>query len=172
MVSIRDARSLVLNRSTPKGSAVAGYRANIQTRAEPRSVFAYLSRFDRAADWDPGVSAGSMLTPEPVGVGSRFRLDATFLGRTIPLVYEVKEFDAPRRIVLEAQTPTFRSIDTISFSESPDADGTGTLVVYDARLEAKGPLRVADSILGLLFRRIGDRAASGLRDRLQEVPPS
>jgi Polyketide cyclase / dehydrase and lipid transport len=155
-----------------EATIVARYRANIQTRADPRFVFTYLSRFDRAADWDPGVSAGAMLTPEPVGIGSRFRLDATFLGRTLPLVYEITAFDAPRRIVLTADAPTFRSTDTIVVSEAPDADSPGTLVVYDAVLEAKGPLRIADPVLGLLFRRIGDRAASGLRERLNQVPLS
>lgn len=151
---------------------MASYRASIQTRADARFVFTYLSRFDRAADWDPGVSAGAMLTPEPVGIGSRFRLDATFLGRTLPLVYEITGFDAPERIVLTADTPTFRSTDTIVVTESPAADGPGALVVYDAVLEAKGALRIADPILGLPFRRIGDRAASGLRERLNQVPPS
>ncbi len=151
---------------------MAGYQASIQTRADARFVFTYLSRFDRAADWDPGVSAGAMLTPEPVGIGSRFRLDATFFGRTLPLVYEITVFDAPRRIVLTADAPTFRSTDTIVVTEAPEADGPGALVVYDAVLEAKGPLRIAGPLLGLLFRRIGDRAAAGLRERLNQVPPS
>ena len=60
------------------------YRSSIQTPAGPAEAFAYLSRFDRAAEWDPGVEQGEMLTPEPVGIGSRFRLVARFLGRPCP----------------------------------------------------------------------------------------
>ena len=41
--------------------------------------------------------------------------------------------------------------------------GAGTSVTYDADLRLKGPLgRLMDPLLGLAFRRIGDRAAVGL----------
>ena len=45
--------------------------------------------------------------------------------------------------------------------------GAGTSVTYDADLRLKGPLgRLMDPLLGLAFRRIGDRAAAGLRNAL------
>ena len=70
---------------------MAHYVARIPVSVTRSAAFAYLSRFDRAAEWDPGVEAGEMVTPEPVGVGSRFRLVARFLGRRIPLDYEIVE---------------------------------------------------------------------------------
>ncbi len=149
---------------------MARYRASMHSPTDPRSVFAYLSRFDRAVEWDPGVTAGQMLTDEPVGIGSKFRLDARFLGRTLPLVYEIVTFDPPNRIVLRAQTAAIRSTDTISFAEAPGETAPGTVVVYEALLEGKGPLRFAEPAISLLFRRIGDRAAAGLRARLLELP--
>lgn len=145
---------------------MAAYRAALRTPLEPSAAFADLSRFDRAAQWDPGVAHGEMLTPEPVGVGSRFRLGAKFLGRTLPLDYEIVELDAPSRIVVRAETTTFRSTDTITFT----ADGSGTLVGYDAVLEPKGVARIAEPLLAVMFRRIGDRAAAGLREHLHAVP--
>ena len=63
---------------------MAHYVARVPVPVTRSAAFAYLSRFDRAAEWDPGVEAGEMLTPGPVGVGSRFRLVARFLGRRIP----------------------------------------------------------------------------------------
>lgn len=136
-------------------------------------VFSDLSHFDRAAEWDPGVVEGTMLTPEPVGCGSRFALRAGFLGRTIPLEYEIIEFEPSTRVVLRAETPLMRSIDTITFASVPAAPATddamsgATLVTYDARLEPKGPARLARPLLALAFRRIGARAAVGLRERLR-----
>ena len=44
-----------------------------------------------------------MVTPEPVGLGSVFALDAVFLGNTVPLRYEITDFDPPHRVVLAAE---------------------------------------------------------------------
>ena len=149
------------------------YLTHITTDIGRDQVFSDLSRFDRAADWDPGVAEGTMLTPEPVGRGSRFALRAAFLGRTIPLEYEIIEFEPGARVVLRAETPLVRSIDTITFastsagSSADDATSGGTIVTYDARLEPKGLARLGSPLLALAFRHIGDRAALGLRKRLR-----
>ena len=137
---------------------MAHYVATIPVSITRSAAFAYLSRFDRAAEWDPGVEAGEMLTPEPVGLGSRFRLVARFGGRRIPLDYEVVDFDRDERIVLRAENRSVRSVDTITFRD----DELGTVVVYDAQLDAKGLGRLTDPVLAIVFRRIGDRAAAGL----------
>ena len=144
---------------------MAHYVARIPVSATRSAAFAYLSRFDRAAEWDPGVAAGEMLTPEPVGAGSRFRLVARFLGRRIPLDYEIVEYDRDERIVLRAENHSVRSVDTITFED----DDQGSVVVYDARLDAKGIGRLADPLLAMVFRRIGDRAAAGLHTGLAAV---
>jgi uncharacterized protein YndB with AHSA1/START domain len=139
------------------------------------TAFGYLARFDRAQDWDPGVETAEMITPEPVGPGSRFRLVAGFLGRRIPLEYEIIEFEPDTRIVLRAENDSVLSVDTITFADGADGgtdDGTGregSVVVYDARLDAKGAARLLDPLLALVFRRIGDRAAAGLRTHLSAV---
>jgi hypothetical protein len=144
---------------------MARYTARIPISTTRAAAFAYLSRFDRAAEWDPGVESGEMLTPEPVNVGSRFHLVARFLGRRIPLEYEVVEFDRDERIVLRAENASVRSLDTITF----EAADHGSVVVYDAKLDARGIGRLFDPLLGVVFRRIGDRAAAGLRTHLKAV---
>jgi hypothetical protein len=144
---------------------MAHYVARIPVSLSRSAAFSYLSRFDRAAEWDPGVEAGEMLTPEPVGVGSRFRLVARFLGRRIPLDYEIVEYERDERIVLRAENRSVRSVDTIMFQD----DERDTFVVYDAQLDAKGIGRLADPLLAIVFRRIGDRAAAGLRTHLSAV---
>jgi hypothetical protein len=144
---------------------MAHYVATIPVSRTRADAFAYLSRFDRAEEWDPGVDTGEMLTPEPVGVGSRFRLVARFLGRRIPLEYEIVEYDRDERIVLRAENRSIKSVDTIAVR---NGDG-GTVVIYDARLDAKGIGRLADPLLSIAFRRIGDRAAAGLGRTLSAV---
>ena len=109
-----------------------------------------------------------MLTPEPVGLGTRFELVARFVGRRVPLEYEIVEFEPGRRVVLRAENASIRSTDTISFH----AEGSGTRVVYDALLESKRAGRVVGPVLGLVFGRIADRAATGLRRALTAVQSS
>ena len=52
----------------------------------------------------------------------------------------------------------FRSIDTISAT----GDDNGSDVTYDATLELRSPFAILDPLLGLAFKRIGDKAAAGL----------
>jgi polyketide cyclase/dehydrase/lipid transport protein len=144
---------------------MARYVAEVRVPVTRSAAFAYLSRFDRAAEWDPGTAAGEMVTPEPVGVGSRFHLVTRFLNRSIPLDYEIEEYEPEERIVLRAENRSIRSVDTITFVD----DVRGAVVGYDAQLDAKGVWRLADPILSIAFRRIGDRAAAGLRARLSRV---
>lgn len=122
-------------------------------------TFAYLSRFSSAAEWDPGVSSARMVTPDPVGLGSAFELDAVFLGNTVPLRYEITEFNPPHRVVLVAENASVRSTDQMTFTEGPSG---GTVVQYDADLALQGVARLAAPIFALAFRRIGDRASEGL----------
>ncbi len=145
---------------------MARYRTTVHSSSAVESTFAYLSRFDHAAEWDPGVGSATMLTDEPVRAGSRFGLVIRLLGTSAPMEYEIVEFDPPGRVVLRSETGRLRSIDTITVT----AVGPGALVDYDARLEARGVLRVADPLLAVLFRRIAARSGSGLRDRLASVP--
>ena len=137
---------------------MAHYRTEIVATTNVEDTFAYLSRFDRAAEWDPGVASATMLTTEPVTLGSRFRLLARFAGRTIPLEYEIVDFDPNRRVILRAENPFIRSTDTISFA----AEGSSTRVVYDALLEPKRARWLVKPVLDRSFGRIGDRAAAGL----------
>ena len=108
------------------------------------------------------------LTEDRLSVGSRFEVISSFLGREVPLTYETIEIESPRRVLLRAETPTAVSLDELTFDLRP---GGGTIVTYDADVRLKGPLRPFDLPLRLAFRRLGDQARDGLRNRLAEVPP-
>ena len=144
---------------------MAHYATTVTSRGSPTEVFEYLADFSSTAEWDPGVSEARSLTDEPLRVGARFHVVADFLGRRVPLEYRTVEIDPPRRVVLRAETPTVVSEDTITVSALP---GSGAQVRYDARLRLRGALRIADPVLGLLFRRVGDRAKAGLAATLAD----
>jgi hypothetical protein len=149
---------------------MAHYSTTITTPLPIHHAFSYVSRFDRTVEWDPGIAAATMLTDEPVRPGSRFALEARFLGRSVPLVYEIVELRPDTLVVLRAENAYVRSVDTISFDTVMSAGGTtATTVTYDARLEPKGAMKLAAPLLAVAFRRVGDRAADGLRRQLTAV---
>lgn len=78
------------------------------------------------------------------------------------LRYEVSEWEQPRRLVVRAETSTLSSVDEILVVPAPD----GATVTYDAELRFRGVLRFANPVLGVVFARIGGRAAAGLRRAL------
>ena len=135
------------------------YRTEIRTARPPEQVFDYLARFSSVAEWDASVVSAEMLTPEPVEAGSEFKVVVRSFGRQLPFVYRISTFDRPHVVTLVADTGRLRSEDTITVAP----DGDGSTVVYDACLTAKGVARLANPLLAISLRRIGDAAAAGLR---------
>lgn len=83
------------------------------------------------------------------------------------LTYRIVEYDPPRAVTFIGENATVISRDRITFETTTD----GTRVTYDADLALKGPLRIADPLLGLAFNRVGDRALDGLRQTLALARP-
>ncbi len=146
---------------------MARYTASIETPRPPAETFAYLSDFSTTEEWDPSVVEAERLGDTPVGEGTEFRVVADFLGRKAALTYRIVEFEPGEAVTLRGENATVVSLDRITFEPT---DG-GTRVTYDADLALKGPLRFADPLLGLAFKRVGDRALEGLRETLGSRRP-
>lgn len=146
---------------------MAHYNASVETPRLPDEVFAYLSDFSTTEEWDPGVIEAERVGDAPVSQGTEFRLVAEFLGRKTPLTYRIIEHDPPNAVTFRGESSTVISLDRITFEPS---DG-GTRITYDADLALKGPLKLADPLLGLAFNRVGDRALTGLRNTLGTQQP-
>jgi Polyketide cyclase / dehydrase and lipid transport/Fasciclin domain len=132
-----------------------------------RDVAAYLSDFSMTREWDPGVVAAQRLDDRPVALGSRFRIVARFLGRRAELTYEIIRHDVDELVTLRGENATVSRSTRCASADTPEA---GTRAIYEADLTLKGPLRVLDPALGLAFDRVGERAAAGLRARLERRP--
>jgi hypothetical protein len=143
-------------------SSMARYATTIESALPHVEAFAYMADFANARLWDPSVSEASRVGEAPLGLGSAFDLVARFGGRDVPLRYEIVEYDAPRRVVLEARRPRFVSNDTITVEPA----GDGSIVHYDATLAFRGLGRLLDPVLQRAFDRVGARATLGLRTAL------
>jgi hypothetical protein len=76
--------------------------------------------------------------------------------------YRITEWDRPDRVVLVGEGSGVRSVDDIRFTES----GAGTAVDYIADIELQGPLGLLQPLMGGPIRRLGQRAAAGMRREL------
>jgi carbon monoxide dehydrogenase subunit G len=149
------------------GTSMARYTASLETPRSPAATFDYLSDFSTTEEWDPGVAEAERLGGGSTGVGTGFRVVARFLGSTSTLTYRVIEFVPGEAITLRGENATVVSLDRITFEPA----GKGTRITYDADLSLKGPLRLADPLLGLVFNRVGSRALEGLKAKLAEPGP-
>jgi carbon monoxide dehydrogenase subunit G len=141
---------------------MARYQASVESPRTREDVFAYLSDFSTAKEWDPGTVQSDRLDDGPLGTGSEFRLVAAFLGRRTTLTYRILEFDPPNAVTFRGENATVVSLDRITFESS----GSGTRVTYDADLTLKGWLKIADPVLALAFKRVGDAALDGMRNTI------
>jgi carbon monoxide dehydrogenase subunit G len=143
---------------------MAHYKARVDTPRPPDEMFAYLSDFSSTQEWDPGVIEAERLGDVLVREGTEFRLLARFLGRKTPLAYRIVEYDPPNAVTFRGESSTVVSLDRITFEPSEP----GTRITYDADLALKGPLKLADPLLRVAFKRVGARALAGLRKTLGE----
>lgn len=141
---------------------MARYVTTVPTPLSPEQAFAFMADVRRFTEWDPGVVRAVQVTGDGPGPGAAYDLTVK-AGGTATMRYEVTAFDAPRRFFIVGRTSRLLSEDEIRVEP---AAGGGSLVTYDARLTFTSWLRVFDFALGWAFRRIGDRAAAGLRAAL------
>jgi len=142
------------------------YERTIEVSCPPADAFAYVSDFARVSEWDPGVvESRSLGNGAALGVGSRFELVTLFRGKRQRFEYVVTAFDEGRsRIRLLGEGEKARSRDEIRV----DRVAGRTRISYEAEIRLKGVLRAAEPFLGRTFRRMGDAALDGLRQRLDE----
>jgi len=141
---------------------MAHYRGTVKSTSPQAATFAYMAEFANVRDWDPTVAEARALQENEPALGSRFFVRVHWLGRDLPLTYEIAEFEPPRRLVLRAENATSVSEDTVEV----EPHGEGSRLTYDARVKLKGAARLLDPLLGLAFRRLGDNAVAGLRREL------
>lgn len=141
---------------------MARYQGTVESRWPPEKAFAYMADFSKVPEWDDSFDSAELRSPDPLQKGARFCLHTKALGKKIDFDYETIEIDAPHRVTLRTETDAIISIDKITVTERPG----GSLVEYDANLEAKGRVKLLGPLLDLWFRRIGNKAKAGLEREL------
>jgi dehydrogenase/reductase SDR family member 12 len=130
-------------------------------------VFAYVSNFGNAAQWDPGVAESLKAGSGPIGVGTVFELRVRFGPRSIPMEYAIREFDRPHRVLLEGKSDSVHALDDIGFAATP----RGTRITYTADISLLGAFSVVEPFLKGALDRVGRNAVQGLQAALSDAAP-
>lgn len=100
-----------------------------------------------------------MTRDKELGLGSKFWLQTEFKGNKDELVYEIVEYDAPNKVVLQGESPTVRVRDTIILSQDGD---NRTKVNYTAEIKLKGWMKPFIFFLGGALNDLGKKAMAGM----------
>jgi len=138
---------------------MAKYTVSVESSKSVEEAFAYMADLRNFANWDPGVLTVTQVAGDGAGLGSSFDVAVKSVGGGTVLRYETLEYDEPGNLLVEARNSRFTSIDRITVV----AKDEGSIVTYAAELLLNGCLSPLNPLLGLVFNRIGDRAAVGLR---------
>ena len=138
---------------------MAKYTVSVESSKSVEEAFAYMADLRNFANWDPGVLTVTQVAGDGAGPESSFDVAVKSVGGGTVLRYETVEYDEPSNLLVEARNSKFTSIDRITIV----ANDEGSIVTYAAELLLNGCLSPLNPLLGLVFNRIGDRAAVGLR---------
>lgn len=122
--------------------------------------------FDCVADsrnepsYNTSMTSCELLTPEPIGKGSRFR--AVMRGR-MPMEVTLTAFERPRRLGSRTTSPQMETSGTITFSP----DGAATTMRWDWQVRSKGWLRLLGPLFGPAGRRMERQIWASLREQLE-----
>ena len=86
-----------------------------------------------------------------------------FLSRRNTLTYTVTEYEPPDAVTFRGENASVVSLDRITFEATPAPARASPMT---PRLTLKGAMRIADPLLGLAFKRVGDQALAGMRAKL------
>lgn len=136
------------------------YVVTVPSSKSAQEAFDLLADMRTFPAWDPGISKVVQVAGTGPGAASAFDVTVgAIAGRPVTLRYETHEFVPHSRILLVGKNSVFTSVDLITIVPTR----TGCDITYDAKLTFNGFLAPMNLGLGMVFGKIGDRAAKGLR---------
>jgi hypothetical protein len=135
--------------------------ATVHMQAPPAAVFAACTDFAGAAERITAITKMEVLTPGPVGKGTRFRETRKMMGKEATETMEVIEFTQDRSYVLGAESCGCRYRTELTFTSSGDGTDVsihfrGTPLTFMAKVMAAV---MAPMMSGMLWKCLeGDLA--------------
>lgn len=124
--------------------------------------------FDTVADsrnepsFNPAMRDVQLLTPPPIGLGSRFRAHTGKAGTE--LLVEITEFDRPHSLGSRTSSSLMTTSGTLTFAPSSE----GTVMAWDWQVHPLGWLRVWGPLFGPVGARMERGIWTGLKRQIED----
>ena len=128
-----------------------------------QDVFSFFVDPALVARWQTAVSEAEQITEGPVGVGTRFRVRRTYLGRRLESTEEVTEYVPNRAFALRSISSPVPYEARSTFEE---IDGA-TRIVASVQGDASGFFMVAGPVLARVLKREVESNLGHLKDLLE-----
>ena len=135
----------------------------ITTTTSAERVFAYLSDFSNATEWDSGTVECERVSGDG-GPGTVYRNVSRFMGREVELEYTAEEVQAPTMVFVGRRSGT-SSRDTITVNPS----GQGASVEYRADFEFSGVAGLLGPLLRIPLERLANETERTLKEALDRL---
>ena len=127
-------------------------------------IWAYVSDFTTTEEWDPPTQTTVRVSGDG-GVGTVYRNVSKVLGSETEVTYTVVAHEAPHRLELDGETGSMDLHDEITVEDV----GGEIHVRYRAEFQPRGAMRLAEPLLPLGLKKIGDDAAKQLEECLRRL---
>ena len=139
---------------------MAHIRGNIRIAAQAERVFDTVADSRLEPSFNPAMTAVELLTPEPIGLGTRFRAR---MGNGMDMLVELTEFDRPSRLGSRTTSSMMETSGTLTCT----GEAGSTLLSWDWQVRPKGWFRVTAPLVGLLGHRMERKIWTGLKQKLE-----
>lgn len=136
----------------------------ITTAAPLERVWAYLTDFTNAVEWDPPTQRCERLSGDG-GVGTTYRNVSSMAGKDVEIEYTVTEHEPLQRFRLQGTATGMGLLDTITFRGGPE----GTTVTYRAEFHPQGVAKLAEPLLPLGMEKLADSTEDQMRTCLARL---
>jgi len=140
---------------------VAHITGHVRIAAPVEQVFDTVADSRNEPSFNPAMTSVELLTPLPIGLGTRFRVR---MGRAgTQMLVELTEFDRPYRLGSRTTSSMMQTSGALTFA----ADGEGTVMGWDWQVRPKGLMRMLGPLFGPLGGRMERRIWTGLKHLLE-----
>jgi hypothetical protein len=140
---------------------MARIRGQIRIGAPVEQVFDTVADSRNEPSFNPDMKSVELLTPLPIGPGTRFR--AVMGEANLPMVVELTEVERPRHLGSRTTSVLMDTAGSLTFAP----EGDTTLMAWDWQVSPKGWLRLLGPLFGVIGGRMEHRIWSGLKRHLE-----
>jgi hypothetical protein len=147
---------------------MANITGSIRIGASPEHVFAIVADSRLEPSFNPAMGEVVLLSPEPIGMGTRFR--ARMANTGLEMLIELTEFDPPRQLASRTTSSMMETTGRLTCI----GDSRSTLLSWEWQVHPKGRYRLMSPLVALFGHRMERKIWTGLKHKIEAeaLPPT